>query len=93
MKAGSLLVNTARGAIVETEALIRSLESGQLAGAALDVFDVEPLPGDHPLLSCEQVVLTAHAADQTPEGVDLLNAGCVENVLAFLSGEPTNVVT
>tara|TARA_B100001013_G_scaffold315933_1_gene223085 strand:- start:205 stop:1170 length:966 start_codon:yes stop_codon:yes gene_type:complete len=92
MKPGSLLVNGARGGVVDTNALINSLKSGHLGGAAIDVYDEEPLPADHPLLDCEQVVLTPHCADMTPEGVDLLNEGVVENVIAFLKGEPTNVV-
>jgi D-3-phosphoglycerate dehydrogenase len=92
MKPGTLLVNTARGALADTAALIEALHSGRLAGAALDVFDVEPLPPDHPLLQCEQVILTPHLADQTPEGADWLNAGAVENVIAFLEGRPRNVV-
>lgn len=50
------------------------------------------MPSDHPLLSCEQVILTPHSADQTPEGIDLLNAGAVDNVIAFLEGRPQNVV-
>ncbi len=93
MKQGSLLVNSARGDIVDSNALVAALAAGHLAGAALDVFDSEPLPADHPILGCEQVVLTPHNADQTPEGIDLLNAGAVENVLAFLNGHPQNVVT
>ena len=93
MKPGSLLINTARGAVVKSDALVASLQSGQLAGAGLDVFDIEPLPADHPILACEQVVLTPHNADQTPEGIDLLNQGCVENVMAFLNGKPQHVVT
>lgn len=93
MKPGAILVNTARGAIVDTGALVDALRSGHLAGAALDVFDQEPLPRDHPLLAVEQVVLTPHNADQTPEGMDILNAGVVDNVIAFLEGRPQNVVT
>ena len=50
-------------------------------------------PPDHPILTCDQVALTPHAADQTPEGVELLNEGAVANVIAFLEGRPNNVVT
>jgi phosphoglycerate dehydrogenase-like enzyme len=93
MKPGCLLVNTARGALVETDALVEAIQSGHLGGAGLDVFDIEPLPADHPILDCEQVVLTPHSADQTPEGVDLLNGGAVDNAIAFLKGQPQNDVT
>lgn len=92
MQPGTLLVNTARGAIVDTTALIEALRSGQVGSAGLDVYDIEPLPSDHPLLRCEQVVLTPHSADQLPEGMDALAHGAVDNVLAFLQGEPQNVV-
>jgi phosphoglycerate dehydrogenase-like enzyme len=92
MKRGALLINTARGAIVDTAALVAALHSGQLGGAGLDVFDIEPLPADHPLLACEQVVLTPHVADQNPEGFEILNRGAVDNVLAFLDGTPINRV-
>ena len=93
MKPNTLLVNVARGPIVDTNALVDALNSGRLGGAAIDVFDQEPIPPDHPLLGCEQVVLTPHCADMTPEGVDLLNEGAVDNVIAFLQGQPRNVVT
>jgi D-3-phosphoglycerate dehydrogenase len=92
MKPEALLVNTARGAVVDTAALIAALNSGRLGGAGIDVFDVEPLPADYPLLACEQVVLTPHNADQTPEGMDILNAGVVDNIIAFLEGQPQNRV-
>ena len=92
MKAGALLVNVARGPIVDEVALVNALNSGHLGGAALDVFEEEPLPEDHPLLDCEHAILTPHIADMTPEGLDLLNQGVVENTLAFLNGTPQNIV-
>lgn len=78
---------------MDTAALAAALEAGQLGGAGIDVFDIEPVPADHPLLRCQQVVLTPHVADQTPEGMELLNAGVVDNVIAFPQGRPQNVVT
>jgi D-3-phosphoglycerate dehydrogenase len=93
MKPTAILLNGARGPVVDTAALIEVLNAGAIAGAGIDVFDEEPLPADHPILSCDQVVLTPHCADMTPEGVDLLNSGAVENVIAFLEGRPQNAVT
>ena len=93
MKPGALLVNTGRGGLLDTGALIAALESGHLAGAALDVYPTEPISPDDPLLRCDQVILTPHNADQTPEGMDLLNEGVTDNTLAFLDGQPQNVVT
>ncbi len=93
MSRGSLLVNTARGAVVDTSAVVDALNSGHLGGAALDVFETEPLEADHPLTQCEHVVLTPHCADQTPEGNDLLNLGATENAIAFAEGQPQNIVT
>ena len=92
MKEGALLLNGARGEIVDLDALAEALSGGRLGGAALDVFPVEPFVDDHPILSCEQVVLTPHAADMTPEGMELLNEGAVDNVIAFLEGGARNNV-
>ncbi|MXY82622.1 MAG: 3-phosphoglycerate dehydrogenase, partial [Gemmatimonadetes bacterium] len=86
------VLNGARGDVLDINALRDALLSGHLGGAGLDVFPQEPLPSDDPILDCEQVVLTPHAADQTPEGVDLLNEGAVDNVIAFLEGRPRNNV-
>jgi len=83
-------LNGARGDVVDIEALHESLVAGHLGGAGLDVFPQEPLPENHPILECDQVILTPHAADQTLEGVDLLNGGAVDNVIAFLEGRPQN---
>ena len=92
MKPDAILVNVARGPIVDEEALVDALNAGRISGAALDVFENEPIPEDSPILRCEQVVLTPHIADMTPEGLDLLNQGVVENTLAYLNGSPINVV-
>ena len=92
MKEGALLLNGARGDVLDIDALRASLLGGHIGGAGLDVFPEEPLPADHPILECDQVVLTPHAADQTLEGVDLLNEGAVNNVIAFLEGRPQNNV-
>ena len=93
MKPGAVLINVGRGALVDEEALAAALGAGHLGGAGIDVFQVEPLPPGHPLRACEQVVLTPHCADMTPEGAELLNEGVVDNVLAFLQGNPRNVMT
>jgi len=92
MKPGALLINVGRGPLIDTTAMVSALHSGHLGGAGLDVFDVEPLTKDHPIFDCENVVLTPHTADVVPEGVDVLNFGAVENVLAFLKGNPVNIV-
>jgi phosphoglycerate dehydrogenase-like enzyme len=93
MKSGALLVNIARGAIVDNDALTEALDSGHLGGAGLDVFETEPVPSDTRLLACKHVVLTPHVADATPEGTDRFAEGVVDNVIAYLEGRPQNVVT
>jgi D-3-phosphoglycerate dehydrogenase len=92
LKPGALFVNTARAGVVDTAALIAALESGRLGGAGIDVFDEEPISSGHPLLALAHVVLTPHNADQTPEGMDILNGGAVDNVIAYLEGRPQNRV-
>ena len=72
MKPGAILVNTARGAIVDEAAMIDALKSGHLRHAGLDVFDVEPLPADHPLTKLDNVTLSAHSAFRTPEASENL---------------------
>lgn len=93
MKPGAILLNGARGAVIDTGALVDALNTGNLGGVGIDVYDQEPVPPDYPLLACEQVVLTPHCADMTPEGVDLLNSGAVENIIAYLEGKTQNRVT
>jgi D-3-phosphoglycerate dehydrogenase len=72
MKPGVILINTARGAIVDEEAMIEALNSGQIRHAGLDVFNTEPLPADHPLTKLENVTLSAHSAFRTPEASENL---------------------
>ena len=92
MKAGAILVNTARGPIVDEAALLEALRTRHLAGAGLDVFDVEPLPRGHPLTKLDNVVLTPHSAGVTPEVLEAGLALAIENIKSFLGGRPRNVV-
>ena len=93
MKAGAILVNISRGPIVDEEALIEALRSGQLAGAGLDVFDREPLPPDHPFRSLENVVVTPHIGYVTEQGFRTAWQRMAEDVAAYLAGSPIRVVT
>jgi D-3-phosphoglycerate dehydrogenase len=72
MKPGVILVNTARGAIVDEQAMIDALKSGHIRHAGLDVFNIEPLPADHPLTKIPNVTLSAHSAFRTPEASENL---------------------
>jgi D-3-phosphoglycerate dehydrogenase len=92
MKPGAILVNTARGPIVDESALIDALRAGRIAGAGLDVFDIEPLPPGHPLTQLPNVVLTPHCAGVTPEVLEAGLALAIENIGSFLSGAPRNVI-
>jgi D-3-phosphoglycerate dehydrogenase len=92
MKPGTILINTARGPIIDEGVLIEALRSRKLAGAGLDVFDVEPLPPGHPLTTLDNVVLTPHCAGITPEVLEAGLALALENITAFLNGDPQNVV-
>lgn len=69
MQSSAVLINTARGGLVDEDALVDAVQSGEVAGAALDVFREEPLPDDHPLLDCEGCVLTPHVAGSTRDAV------------------------
>jgi glyoxylate reductase len=88
MKPTSYLVNTARGPIVDTDALARALHAGELAGAALDVTDPEPLPGDHPLLSAPNLLVVPHVGSATHATRERMADMAVENLLAGLDGRP-----
>ena len=93
MKPSAYLVNTSRGPIVERAALLAALEGRRLAGAALDVYDSEPLPADDRLRKLDNVVLTPHLGYVTAENYRLAYGQAVEDIRAFLDGKPLRVVS
>jgi phosphoglycerate dehydrogenase-like enzyme len=88
MKPSAYLVNTSRGPIVDTDALLEALERGTIAGAGLDVYDTEPLPADHPLRSAPCTILTPHLGYVTEDTYAVFFGDAVEDVLAYLDGAP-----
>jgi phosphoglycerate dehydrogenase-like enzyme len=86
------LVNTSRGPIVDQDALVEALQTGIIAGAGLDVFDVEPLPNDHPLLSTPRTVLSPHMGFVSKRSLQIGYTGAVEDVLAWMGGTPIRVL-
>jgi phosphoglycerate dehydrogenase-like enzyme len=92
MKPTAYLVNTSRGPIVDEGALIAALQRKAIAGAALDTFDIEPLPPNHPFLKLPNTVLTPHVGYVTEEAYRSHYSGVVEDIRAFAAGEPIRVV-
>lgn len=92
MKPSAYIVNTSRGPIVEAAALLASLREGRIAGAGLDVFDVEPLPRDHPLRGMPNVVLSPHLGYVTRDNYALFYPQSVEAVRAYLAGAPVRIL-
>ncbi len=92
MKPSALLINTARAAIVDQDALLDALREKRIAGAGLDVFLQEPLPADNPWVKLDNVVLSPHVGWVTNEASERLARAPVDNVLSYLDGHPTNVV-
>ncbi|MFB9931279.1 D-2-hydroxyacid dehydrogenase family protein [Amycolatopsis halotolerans] len=93
MKPSALLVNTSRGPIVDETALLDALRGKKIAAAALDVYDVEPLPSDHPLRTLDNAILTPHIGYVSRETYEIFYGGAVEDIAAFQAGEPINVLT
>ncbi len=92
MKPSGYLINIGRGAIVVLDALVEALREKRLAGAALDVYEIEPLPAGHPLWDLPNVILTPHTAGYSPVIAGRHLAALVENVRRFAAGEPLNNV-
>jgi len=88
MRPGALFINVGRGDLTDSAALTAALESGHLAGAALDVFDPEPIPPGHPILSMPQVVLASHIASASPPAVKTLRETAARIALMAVRGEP-----
>jgi len=93
MKKTAYLINTSRGPIVEEKALIAALNSKSIAGAGLDVFDIEPLPTDHPFRKMDNVVLTPHLGYVSEENYRTFYSGVVEDIRAWLDGKPVRMLT
>ena len=87
MKSTAVIINTARGPIIDEPALIRALQNEQIAGAALDVFETEPLPAESPLLEMDNVMLASHNANSSPEAWQRVHQNTVQNLLCELEKE------
>jgi D-3-phosphoglycerate dehydrogenase / 2-oxoglutarate reductase len=92
MRPGSILVNVSRGAVVDDAGLIEALRDGRIGGAALDVFATQPLPGDHPYFSFDNVIITPHMAGITEESMMRMGIGAAEEALRVLGNRlPVNL--
>ena len=92
MKPTAYIINTSRGPIIDEAALLAALRENKIAGAGLDVFDVEPLPTDHPLRKLDNVVLTPHLGYVATQNYRAYFAGVVDDIRAFLDGKPVRVL-
>jgi len=92
MKSSAYLVNTSRGPIVDEPALVAALQNGQIAGAALDVYDVEPVQAGHPLLKLDNVLLAPHLGYSTVRTIENFMELSLENLKNWMDGEPRNVL-
>lgn len=93
MKPTAIFINTARGPLVDEQALIAALKEKRIAGAGLDVFDVEPLSKNHPLAKITNVVMTPHSGGAVPEVLEASLQLSVDNLFSYFEGKPKNLVT
>lgn len=87
MKKGAYLINAARGSLVDLDALSQALLSGHLAGAALDAFEIEPLPQDAPIFQCENIILAPHTGGETAESYDRVSLSACMDICTILAGK------
>lgn len=93
MKPGAVLVNVARGPVVDEQALAQALQENRIGGAALDVFSEQPLPADHPFMSLDNVIVTPHMAGLTADSMARMGIGAIEEANRVLSGQmPVNLI-
>jgi phosphoglycerate dehydrogenase-like enzyme len=93
MKPDAYLINTSRGRIIDEEALLAVLENGSIGGAALDVYEIEPLAPDHPLRGAPRVLLTPHVGYVTRETYAVFYREMIEAIVAYLDGRPIRLMT
>ena len=93
MRPSAFLVNTSRGPVVDSDALLAAVREGAIAGAAVDVFDEEPLPADHPMRRQPRILTTPHVGYVTAETYDVFYREAVEDIVAFDDGHPVRVLT
>jgi len=93
MKPTAFFINTSRGPLVDENALVKILQQRKIAGAGLDVYDIEPLPSDHPLRRLDNVTLTPHTGYVSDTNYEAFWGDTVDNILGFLEGKPKRVLT
>jgi phosphoglycerate dehydrogenase-like enzyme len=92
MKKSAILVNTSRGPIIDQDALLAALNAGTIGCAALDVYEIEPLPADHPMRRAPRTVLTPHIGFVADDNYSVFYGQSVENILAFMDGQPMRLI-
>lgn len=92
MRPTSYLINTSRGPIVDTDALLEAVRSGSIAGAAVDVYDTEPLPSDHPIRGAPRIITTPHVGYVTRETYEIFYSEAVEDIAAWTAGSPVRTL-